>query len=427
MKYSTHQLGSYNLHMIKTDQFKTITVKVNFRRDVKKEEITIRNMLSDILLKSTKKYHSERLLGIATEDLYGIAYAGTTTISGSYNILSFEFMFLQDMYTEEGNFDKSMSFISDVLFRPNVQNGKFTTEEFTQSKQFFTQMISSLKENPNRYSINRMFEEMSKESPISYRADGYIEDIDKITEASLYTYYESVIKRDAVDIFIIGNIDEYKVKRMIERDFTFNTFKKHPHSHYITDNKVRIRNNIVIEKGTNSQSNLIIGANLAGITSFEGNYVSYIYSYILGGGANSKLFQSLREENSLCYYASSSIYRLNQILLIQTGIDKDNYKKAVSLIKKQIKNMAAGKFTLDEMTEAQVTYIAGLKEIMDSPDAILNMYIGKEYLDIDLIDERIQKIGNVKKADVIAFAKKVKLNTIYLLEGGVQNGEDHTS
>lgn len=110
------------------------------------------------------------------------------------------------------------------------------------------------------------------------------------------------------------------------------------------------------------------------------------------------------------------------MLVIQSGIDKENSKKAISLIKKELKNMSSGKFTEEDITGAKVTYIASLKQILDSPGSVLNMYVSQEYLHLDLMDERIKQIGRVTKKDVMAFAKKIKLNTIYLLEG---EGEEH--
>ena len=38
MDYEKIDMGSYNLHFINTDKFKTNTISVNFREKVKKEE-----------------------------------------------------------------------------------------------------------------------------------------------------------------------------------------------------------------------------------------------------------------------------------------------------------------------------------------------------------------------------------------------------
>ena len=64
MEYINKDLGSYHLHMIKTDKFKTIKVKVAFRRPIVKSEITIRNILANILVQTTNKYKTRRALAI---------------------------------------------------------------------------------------------------------------------------------------------------------------------------------------------------------------------------------------------------------------------------------------------------------------------------------------------------------------------------
>ena len=70
MEYICHNMSAYNLHIIKTDKFKTITIDVSFRRKVKREEITIRNLLKELMVNSTMSYPSERSLVIQSEKLY---------------------------------------------------------------------------------------------------------------------------------------------------------------------------------------------------------------------------------------------------------------------------------------------------------------------------------------------------------------------
>ena len=72
MNYEQINMGSYNLHIIKATKFKTITVEVNFRRKLKKEEITSRNLLKSILLYTTKDFKTEQELIRETENLYDL-------------------------------------------------------------------------------------------------------------------------------------------------------------------------------------------------------------------------------------------------------------------------------------------------------------------------------------------------------------------
>ena len=134
MKYKKINMNSYNLHIIKTNKFKTITVQVNFKRKLKKEEITYRNMIINTLCESTKTYPTKRLMTIATEDLYNIYYRGTNYISGKYSVLNFTATFLNEEYTEKGMIDKSIKFLSDLIFEPNIENNRtgisFNEENF---------------------------------------------------------------------------------------------------------------------------------------------------------------------------------------------------------------------------------------------------------------------------------------------------------
>ncbi len=78
MQYIKKDLGSFGLHLIKTDKFKTITMRIVFHTPIKKEEITMRNVLSDLLLQSSKEYPSKRELTIQAEELYAADITSNT-------------------------------------------------------------------------------------------------------------------------------------------------------------------------------------------------------------------------------------------------------------------------------------------------------------------------------------------------------------
>ena len=69
------------------------------------------------------------------------------------------------------------------------------------------------------------------------------------------------------------------------------------------------------------------------------------------------------------------------------------------------------------MMKRQTTYISVLSELEDNPESIVSLYAGIEYLDADTIEKRKENIMKVTKEDVINVAKKIHLNTIFLLEG----------
>ena len=422
MKYKKINTYSYNLHIIKTDKFKTVTVKINFKRELKKDEITYRNMLINMLCESTSKYPTKRLMNIATEDLYELNYRGMNYISGKYNVMGFDVTFLNEEYTEKGMLDKSIKFLSEIVFKPDIERKRngigFKEENYKLSYNLLKNNMLSIKESPDSYSKIRMLENMEPNSYHSYRSVGYLEDLEKLNNRKLYKYYESVLSRDIIDIFVIGDVNERHVRKIIEQSFSnIKTIKKPTDSHFIRPKKARVVPKKVKEKQKINQSKLCLGLKINKMSNFELRYVLNVYSYILGGGPDSKLFKSVREENSLCYYISSSSQPLNSIMTISAGINKNDYTKALTLIKKELLNMKKGKFNDDDIIKAKITYINSLKELEDNPQNLLSLYAGIEYLNSDNIEQRFIKINKVTKNDVIKLASKIHLDTIYLLEG----------
>ena len=426
MKYKKYPIGPYNLHIINTDKFKTITIFFNFKRKIVKEEITYRNILRDILFQSSKKYPTSRLLNMEIQELYDIKLENRLHHSGHYSMISFSGQFLHEKYTEEGMIDKSIAFLCELIFTPNVSNRKFDSQTFINSKNHIKEKLESYKEDLKNYSFQRMFEVMDEKSVISYRPIGYLEDLEKINESNLYKYYENVIKSDLLDIFVIGDVDNTKIKNMIMEKVPVNTLKKPSKSHYVIHKHYRKRARKVIEDDDINQSRLVMGCKLDKLTDFEKKYVGAVYSFILGGGPDSKLFKTVREKHSLCYSVNSNIRTISNLLIIYAGIDSKDFEKAEKLIRKEMKNIENGKFTEEDIEKAKLTYYNSCKEILDSPYNIINTYVSYEYLGMDLLEERMKEINKVTKDMVIKFSKKVHLDTIYLLKGDSLDAEKNT-
>ena len=423
MEYIKKDLGSYKLHLIKTDKFKSITVKVSFHRVIKKNEITIRNILSDMFMQSSKKYNSKRELTIKAQDLYAAGLRTTNSRLGNYINTDFYLTVLNDKYTEDGNFASSLEFLSEIMFNPDVENGKFNEEKLDIVKSTCRSALNSIKEDASNYSLIRMAEAFGEGEPISYRMMGYLEDLDDITGTSLYEYYLDMIKNDFVDIFVIGDISIKETTDLIKKYFKFDILKKLKMPFMVEEKKPRRSKLVFNEEIDNTQSKLAIGCRINGLSEYERNYPLTLFNVIFGGCSDSKLFKEVREDNSLCYTIYSITNKLDNVLLIRAGIDKENYKKTVSLIEKNLKDMCNGKFDETDILMAKEYYNTALEEIEDSQSKIINNYLMMELINTDDIDVKREKMSKVTKSEIVKVAKKVTIDTIFCLEG-VRNEED---
>ena len=423
MEYIKKDLGSYKLHLIKTDKFKSITVKVSFHRVIKKNEITIRNILSDMFMQSSKKYNSKRELTIKAQDLYAAGLRTTNSRLGNYINTDFYLTVLNDKYTEDGNFASSLEFLGEIIFNPDVEDGKFNEEKLDIVKSTCRSALNSIKEDASNYSLIRMAEAFGEGEPISYRMMGYLEDLDNITGTSLYEFYLDMIKNDFVDIFVIGDIDIKEATDLIKKYFKFDILKKLKMPFMVDEKKPRRSKLVFNEEIDNTQSKLAIGCRINGLSEYERNYPLTLFNVIFGGCSDSKLFKEVREENSLCYTIYSITNKLDNVLLIRAGIDKENYKKTVSLIEKNLKDMCNGKFDETDILMAKEYYNTALEDIEDSQSKIINNYLMMELINTDDIDVKRGKMSKVTKSEIVKVAKKVTIDTIFCLEG-VRNEED---
>ncbi len=423
MDYVKKELGAYNIHIIKTKLYKTITVKIFFREESLKENITKRNFLSRIMMLGSNDYKSKVDLTKAEQDLYAVNISGTNRRIGNYLDTGLSLKVLNDKYTEKGNFEKSLDLLNSLIFNPKVTNESFDEEDFNTVYEEYKTDLNSLVEDKMTYALIKGLEATAPNNVISYRGIGYIEDLEKITKENLYTYYNHIIKHDFVDIFVLGDVDEEEITNVIRNKFKINTYKKQPIKALVTPLKIT-KSKIVKENIKAEQDNLVITLNLNNLTDYERNYPLSLYNAILGGGTESLLFSEVREKNSLAYTISSSPNKLDNLIIIRGGITKGKSMEAVNIIKKILKDLASGKIDDDKVNKAKEYYTSAIDDIIESPFQIIESYYMIELLGVDDIETKRKKMLKVTKDEIISVAKKIKINTVYILEGSDNNGEN---
>ena len=103
--------------------------------------------------------------------------------------------------------------------------------------------------------------------------------------------------------------------------------------------------------------------------------------------------------------------------MIYSGIDAKDKELCIKLVEKSMDEMKKGEFTSDELDNAIKTVISSIKMSEDTQGGIINNYLFNDLDQLPLYDERVKEFKTVTKEEIMNVAKKVKLNTIYLLKG----------
>ncbi len=414
------------LHTINTNKFKTNLIAIFLSTPLIRENVTKNSLLVSVLRRGCEKYRTQEEISKKLEEMYGAEFNCGLDKIGKNHVLKFYIESINDEFLPqngENMLKQSMDILSEIIFNPLIQDEGFNEEYINQEKENVKQIIEAKKDNKANYAIFRCVEEMYKNKPEGLYKYGYTEDLEEINTKNLYSYYNQLINTCKIDIFISGKLDGIEVEKLVQENE--NISKLQERSPLFTVNKPEQKNgekeeNEVEEKLDVTQGKLVIGYDVIAskdeLENKKFRYVGMLYNAILGGTATSKLFQNVREKESLAYTASSSFSYYTGNVFINAGIEIENFEKANNIIKEQIEDMKKGEFTEEDIKNAKKVIISNIDGISDEQDTEIIYFLGQELSNNNVTLEQYKKyIQDISKNKIEVFAKKIRINTIYFL------------
>lgn len=410
------------IHKIETNQFKTNLYAVFLATPLSRENVTKDALIAAVLRRGTMSIPSQDKISKELEEMYGASFDCGIEKTGDNHIIKFYLEALNEEFLPEKEelTQKCINILLDIVTNPLVENNGFKKEYVDSEKENLKQIINGKIDNKSRYALDRCIEEIFKGEPYGLYKYGYIEDLENITPESLYEYYKKLIQNCKIDIYYSGLFNDNKTEEIINKKLQENKIESRK-AEYIVNNETTEKKNIeqpkIIEDSMDiTQGKLVLGLQIND-NNKDSRFAASVYNAALGGGANSKLFQNVREKNSLAYTASSSYIRTKNIILIHCGIDIDKYKKALETIKEQLEDMKKGNFTDEDVEDSKKLIISSIKSISAEQDTEITYDYGQELSGEHItIKEYEEKIQNTTREQIIEIANKININTIYFLK-----------
>lgn len=413
-----------NLYYIQEKKFKTTYVSINIHNELKEESASKCALLADVMRRGSRKFPDEISISTHLQELYGASFSTDVKRKGIDQILSFSVTAVDDAYLPDGEkcFDKVLEFLFDMLLDPYLEDSVFCSRYVKQEKTNLINDIHALVNEKRSYSVWRLIENMCKDDTYSIHELGTVSSVEKIDPENLYVFYNKILRKGPIDIFVTGNADVSKICSYAKNrfsDITLNNYNYPIPSLYDKDLNVQT----ITEKFDVTQAKLCLGYKTSISPTDKDYYNLMVYNSILGGGAHSKLFNEVREKLSLAYYAGSKLERFKGLMVISAGIECSNKEKALDEIFAQIELMKQGQFTKTEFDAAVKSIINSLRTIGDNIAYICDYYLGQVITDTRTsLEEYIAEIEKVTPEGVVKVARKVELQMIYFLTG--KEGEE---
>lgn len=415
---TNYSLPGFKIHVVETKKYKTNTLVLKLKAPLSNEDVTYRALLPYVLQSATERYSTSTELRSHLDELYGASLNVDLSKKGEYQIITMRVEVANEVYLSNKTplLEHGLSLLADILQRPYLENGEFSPSILEKEKRSLKQRIQSVFDDKMRYANLRLVEEMCSNEPYALHVNGIKDEVDNITSASLYRFYEKVIKEDEIDLYIVGDVDSKAIKESISTLFVLG--EREPQCNNRTEIKVE-KVNEVIEEQDVKQGKLNMGYRTNITYGDKDYYALQVFNGIFGGFSHSKLFINVREKASLAYYAASRVESHKGLLMVMSGVDAKNYDQAVSIIKEQMIAMTNGEFTEKEIDQTKAVLVNQILETVDTSRGLIEVL----YNDVvgggqnESVEEWIRQVKEVTKEQIIEVASKIELDTIYFLKG----------
>ncbi|MFP4973850.1 EF-P 5-aminopentanol modification-associated protein YfmF [Paenibacillus sp. CN-4] len=407
------------IHVLPTTTFKTFAISLYAGVPLNSDTVTSTALIPFVLRRGTAAYPETIQFRERLEQLYGAGFGFDVYKRGDYQIVQFRMDTINDSFVQsaESLLDQSFAFLGGVLTRPLTEQGRFRPSYVTTERETVRKKLESIVNDKIRYAAERCIEEMCRNEPYRLHPLGQRTDLDGITPEGLYRAYGDWLNRANFDLYVVGDTTPEEVERLVQRHFNLPSGQAGEYkssSPRVTVQEVRR----VEERLDVNQGKLNLGLRTS-ITYQDDDYAkALMYNGILGGYPHSKLFVNVREKESLAYYASSRYDGHKGLGTIQSGIEIQNYGKALDIINRQLEEMRAGRITDLELTQTQAMIRNLLSEIQDSAFEMISYDFNRQLSGRDRsTSELLSQVEQIGAAEVKAAAETFQLDTVYFLTG----------
>lgn len=412
-----------NLYVQPTTKFKTTTIYVYFHMPLEPVTVTYNALLPMVLARASADFPTTAELSRHLDELYGASFGVDVARRGEVQSIVFQMEVAGDRYVPggQGLLPKALDVLAGIITRPLLVGDGFKPEYVEQERTNLRQMIEGLINDKRRYAMVRCTAAMCEGESFALHRLGRVEDLEGVTPAALLAHHRRVLAEAPVDIFILGDVDPAAVRDEVagrlslppgQRRFPDTVVKRSP------DRPVKD----VVDRLDVNQGVVVIGFR-SGITLRDELYFPMLVANgVLGGFSHSKLFQEVREKNSLAYFAYSSIETVKGVGYMYAGVEFADAERCKAIMLEQLRAVQEGEVSEEEMETTIATLVNDMLSAADSPGAMAELAVDQVFSGRALsIDDRVARYRQVTREQVAEAARHFTPDTVYMLtrqEGG---------
>jgi predicted Zn-dependent peptidase len=415
---------------IRDPKFKFNHISVSFAVPLSSKTAAVNALLPQVLLRGCREYPDMTAMNRRLKELYGARLETGVTKIGESQIVTFYCEVLGDEYAlgSEKLVCSASGLLKSVIFDPALKNGRFGEDDIRIERRNLADLIQSRLNDKRYYASQRLRENMCGGEPYGICELGTVEQAQSVTSDELYAAWLALMAGARIEIFFVGPGDSSDCRELFASAFRSLVRRPVP---YILPKPIKDVKSVrsVTERMPVAQAKLGLGFRTDTAHPDTRVAAMQLACTVLGGSANSLLFKNVREKLSLCYYCFSRFEPFKGIVTIESGVEEDNAVKAKDEILRQLDDVREGNFTDDDLGNALRTLDNVYRGVSDSLFAISDFYLGRALRSesgdaaLETPAQAAEKYARLTRDDVIAAARGLRLDTVYLLAGEKEGAE----
>lgn len=409
-------------------RYKTNRISVSMILPLEKETASVRALIPSVLRKGTKSCPDFTEFSKKLAMLYGAQLGYGVTAVGDCQVMTLSANVIDDFYAlnKEPLLQEISKILAEVVLEPATENGVFRQADIELEKQSLIDLIESEINEKRYYALNRAMSVLCAGEPAGVNKYGYIEDVKKITSQAATEAYHSLLETARIEVMFVGCGDPEQAKQVFER--AFSGVKRAPRQFSAFSVKREASYKEETDRMNVAQSKLVLGFRTAVGPDEDSLNAVRLMLALYGGTPSSKLFLNVREKMSLCYYCAARPNVSKGVAFVDCGVEHRNIEKAKAEILHQLECIRSGDFTEEELEHAKLSMKNSFRSVGDSAGAVEGWYLSQILYGTQHSPEaEAEKISGISREAVIEAAKRMQLDTVYLLtaedeaaEGGVE-------
>jgi len=301
------------------------------------------------------------------------------------------------------NLPLAIDLLTDIFL-----HSSFDPEEIERERSVILQEISQAEDTPDDYVHDLFSVDFFKDHPIARPICGRLATVNSFQRADIVDFFKTRYRPRRVIVAAAGNLrHDQLVEEMAARLGMVGDGGEPVAAILEGERKPAMASGVYPHSKDLEQVHLCLG--MAGVAQGDARrYPAYVLNTLLGGGMSSRLFQEIREKRGKAYsvYSFSSSYKDVGYLGVYAGTSVESAEEVVELVMKELRKLAAGEITDQELTRTRGQLVGGMMLGLESTDSWMShiarneIYFGKAVSTEDIC----QRIRAVTRDEVIHLA-----------------------